>query len=124
MDTQLFEIDPLAGIGYGMYNAIKKGEGSFEDFLLHYDSHAVNEGDNSWLTKMVSQDIGSVLSSPEVLEAMSTLGINLNFLATGSFFDTQVSAYKLQLLQEMQKRDNTHALTQKEIYRNLDTITL
>lgn len=124
MDTQLFEIDPLAGIGYGTYNAIKKGEGSFEDFLLHYDSHAVNEGDNSWLTKMVSQDIGSALSSPEVLEAMSTLGINLDFLATGSFFDTQVSSYKLQLLQEMQKRDNTHAQTQKEIYQNLDTITL
>lgn len=124
MDTQLFKIDPLAGIGYGMYNAIKKGEGSFEDFLLHYDSHAVNEGDNSWLTKMVSQDIGSALSSPEVLEAMSTLGINLDFLATGSFFDTQVSSYKLQLLQEMQKRENANVLTHKEIYRNLDTITL
>lgn len=124
MDTQLFKIDPLAGIGYGMYNAIKKGEGSFEDFLLHYDSHAVNEGDNSWLTKMVSQDIGSALSSPEVLEAMSTLGINLDFLATGSFFDTQVSSYRLQLLQEMQKRENANVLTHKEIYRNLDTITL
>jgi len=124
MDTQLFKIDPLAGIGYGMYNAIKKGEGSFEDFLLHYDSHAVNEGDNSWLTKMVSQDIGSALSSPEVLEAMSMLGINLDFLATGSFFDTQVSSYKLQLLQEMQKRENANVLTHKEIYRNLDTITL
>lgn len=73
---------------------------------------------------MVSQDIGSALSSPEVLEAMSMLGINLDFLATGSFFDTQVSSYKLQLLQEMQKRENANVLTHKEIYRNLDTITL
>ncbi len=67
MQTRLFDVDPLAGIGYGMYNAIKKGEGSFEDFLLHYDSHAVNEGDNSWLTKMVGDDIAAGLSSPEVL---------------------------------------------------------
>lgn len=124
MDTRLFEIDPLAGIGYGMYNALKKGEGSFEDFLLHYDSHASNEGDNAWLSRIVMQNMNTALSSPAVLEAMSLLGVSLDITSTGSFFDTQVSAYKLQLLQEMQKRENKTALYPKEIYQNLDTITL
>ena len=109
MDTRLFEVDPLAGIGYGMYNAVKKGEGSFEDFLLHYDSHAVNEGDNSWLTKMVGDDIASALSSKEVLEALDVLGIDgLGLGLQSNFFDTQVESLKLQLLQEMQKRQKTN----------------
>ena len=105
MDTRLFEVDPLAGIGYGMYNALKKGEGSFEDFLLHYDSHAVNEGDNSWMTKMMGKDMASALASPEVFEAMNMLGMSqLDFLASSDYFDTQVTSYKLQLMQEMNKR--------------------
>lgn len=107
MDTHLFQIDPQAGMAYGMYNAIKKDKGSFEDFLLHYDSHAVNEeNDNSWLTKLVGEDINSALASPEVIEAMSFLGMSdFDFLATSDYFDTQASAYKLQLMQEMKKRD-------------------
>jgi len=109
MDTRLFEIDPQAGIAYGMYNALKKNEGSFEDFLLHYDSHAVNEeDDNSWLSKLVGENMTAALSSPELMEAMGTLGIGqLDFLASADYFDTQVSAYKLQLMQEMNKRDIT-----------------
>lgn len=105
MDTRLFSIDPVAGIGYGLYNALKKGEGSFEDFLLHYDSHAANEGDNSWLTKAIHEDISSALSSPQVLEAMNVLGVGeLDFLTSADYFDAQVNAYKFQLLQAMQKR--------------------
>ncbi|MDD3324013.1 MAG: hypothetical protein PHN38_02685 [Sulfurospirillaceae bacterium] len=108
MQSRLFEIDPMAGIGYGMYNALKKEKGSFEDFLLHYDSHQVNEGDNSWLTKLISEDIFSSIASPEIFEAMGALGINgIDFLSSGNFFDTQTSAYKLQILQEMQKRKIT-----------------
>lgn len=125
MQSRLFEVDPLAAINYGMYNALKKGEGSFEDFLVHYDSHSVNEGDNSWLTKMVGEDIFSSLSAPEVLEAMHSVGIGeLDFLSQGDFFDTQVSAYKLQLLQEMSKRGKSLSLAQKQFYQNLDTMTL
>lgn len=125
MQSRLFEVDPLAAINYGMYNAVKKGEGSFEDFLVHYDSHSVNEGDNSWLTKMVGKDIFSSLTSPEVLEAMQSVGIgDLDFLAKGDFFDTQVSAYKLQLLQEMTKRGKSVSAAQKQFYQNLDTMTL
>lgn len=105
MDTRLFDIDPLAGIGYGMYNALKKGEGSFEDFLLHYDSHAANEGDSSWLTKVINEDISHALNSPEVLEAITTLGVGkLDFLTSADYFDAQVNAYKFQLLQAMQER--------------------
>jgi len=109
MNTHLFQIDPQAGIAYGMYNALKKGEGSFEDFLLHYDSHAVNEeDDNSWLSKLVGENMTAALSSPELMEAMGTLGIGqLDFLASADYFGTQVSAYKLQLMQEMNKRDIT-----------------
>jgi hypothetical protein len=107
MDTRLFQIDPQAGIAYGMYNALKKGEGSFEDFLLHYDSHAVNEeDDNSWLTKLVGEDMSAALGSPELIEAMGSLGVGqLDFLASADYFDTQVSGYKLQLMQEMSKRN-------------------
>jgi hypothetical protein len=107
MDTHLFQIDPQAGIAYGMYNALKKDKGSFEDFLLHYDSHAVNEeNDNSWFTKLVGEDISSALSSHEVMGAMSFLGMSdLDFLATSDYFDAQVTSYKLQLMQEVNKRD-------------------
>ena len=107
MDTHLFQIDPQAGIAYGMYSALKKDKGSFEDFLLHYDSHAVNEeNDNSWLSKLVGEDITSALASPEVIESMDFLGMSdLDFLASSDYFDTQVTSYKLQLMQEMDKRD-------------------
>lgn len=105
MDARLFAIDPLAGIGYGMYNALKKEEGSFEDFLLHYDSHEANEGDNGWLTKIIQGDMKNALSSPEVWSAMQTLGINeLDFISSSDYFETQVHAYRLTLMQEMQKR--------------------
>jgi len=50
----------------------------------------------------------AALSSPELMEAMGTLGIGqFDFLASADYFDTQVSAYKLQLMQEMNKRDIT-----------------
>ena len=125
MDSRLFEVDPLAAINYGLYNAYKKGEGSFEDFLIHYDSHSVNDGDNSWLTDLVNQDTLASITSPEVLSAMDTLGLdNLNLLTNSDYFDTQVSAYKLQLLQEMSKRSKAPSAALNQFYQNLDTMTL
>ncbi|MDD3343467.1 MAG: hypothetical protein PHR87_07835 [Sulfurospirillaceae bacterium] len=125
MDSRLFEIDPLAAVNYGFYNTLKKGEGSFEDFLVHYDSHNVNEGDNSWLTKLVSEDMASKIASIEVLSTMDFLGMNhLNFLTKSSFFDTQVASYKLEILQEMRKKEALPANILNQFYQNLDTMTL
>ena len=108
MQSILFEIDPMAAVGYAMYNSVKKGEGSFEDFLLHYDSSKANEDNNDWLTKLISQDTLSQVVSSEMLEAMSELNINaLDSLSSGNYFDTQVASYKLQLMQEMSKRKIT-----------------
>ena len=43
MDNRLFQIDPYAGISYGLYNSIKGDKGSFEDFFFFYDSsRAIN----------------------------------------------------------------------------------
>ncbi len=123
MDTRLFEVDPYAGVAYGMYAALKKSDASFEDFLLHYDSHSVNEGDNAWLTKLARENMSNALGTPEVLEAMDLLGVgNLDLLSSASFFDTQTSAYRLQLLQAMHERGESLSDAQKQFYQNLDTI--
>lgn len=110
MDNRLFQIDPYAGISYGLYNSLKGEKGSFEDFLLHYDSTGANNDDSSWLTKLIKEDTTNALSSPEVWEAMNTLGVNgVDLLGVGSssdFFDTQVSGLKLQLMQAFSKRDD------------------
>ena len=113
MYTKLFQVDPMAAVGYSMYNSVKKGKGSFEDFLLNYDSVKVNEGNNDWLTTLINKDTFSQATSPEMLSTMSKYGLNsLDFLASGSYFDTQVASYKLQLMQEMNKRKITPTPTQ------------
>lgn len=105
MDSRLFEIDPYAGVSYGMYNSFKGKDGSFEDFLLHYDATGASEGDNSWLTNVITQDTLSKLSSPEVLQALNTFGVgNLDFGTSSNFFDSQVYALKMQLLQSFSQR--------------------
>ena len=102
MDNRLFSIDPYAATSYGLYNSVKKKEGSFVDFLLHYDSQGVSEGDNSWLTKMIGNDN---LNNPEIAKTLSFANINtFDMLNSQSYFDTQVSAYKLQLQSEAAKR--------------------
>lgn len=110
MDSRLFEVDPYAGISYGLYNSVKGDKGSFEDFLLHYDSKGANDGDKSWLTKLMGEDTLKSLSSPEVWEAMNTLGINgldlVNTMGSSDYFDTQVGALKLQLMEAFSKRDD------------------
>jgi len=106
MYTNIFTIDPMAASSYGIYNSLKGEEGSFVDFLLTYDSHEANEGGNDWLSKIVNEDSLKQINSPEVLKSLSISGINtMDFLSQKSYFDTQVSAYKLQLTQEMEKRN-------------------
>ncbi|AHJ11728.1 hypothetical protein [Sulfurospirillum multivorans] len=107
MDNRLFEIDPYAGVSYGLYNSLKGEEGSFEDFLLHYDSTGASEGDSSWLTDLINQDTLSALSSTTVLEAMNTLGVSaLDFGNSTTYFDSQVYAAKMQLMQAFSQRDD------------------
>jgi hypothetical protein len=119
MYNNLFEIDPMAGISYGMYNSIKGEEGSFLDFLLHYDSHEANNEDNSWFSDLINKDTMSKIKSPEVLEAMNFAGINtLDFLSSKSYFDTKAEALKLQLMQEMNKR-NVEFHKDFNLYENL-----
>lgn len=105
MDTRLFTIDPYALSSYGMYNAAKKGEGDFVDFLLHYDAKGVSEGDNSWFTNVVGDDVLSKINSPEMAQMLEFANINtFDLLGSQSYFDTQVRAYKLQLQMEAAKR--------------------
>lgn len=107
MDNRLFEIDPYAGVSYGLYNSIKGSDGSFEDFLLHYDSTGASEGDNSWLTRLITQKTTNALTSPQVWEAMSTLGVSgLDFGNESTFFDSQVFALKMQLMEAFSQRDD------------------
>lgn len=107
MDSRLFEIDPYASVSYGLYNSFKGNKGSFEDFLLHYDSSGANKGKNEWLTKLVEKSTLEAVSSPEVFEAQGVLGIHdFSFLNKSSFFDTQINAYKLQLMDAFSKRED------------------
>jgi len=106
MDNRLFKIDPYAGVSYGLYSSLKGEDASFEDFLLHYDSTGASEGDNSWLNKLITENTANALSSPEVLEAMNTLGVGLDLTSSMDYFDTQVYAAKVQLMQAYSKRDD------------------
>lgn len=101
----LFQVDPMAATSYGLYSSLKGDEGSFVDFLLSYDSQKANDGDNSWLTKLVNQNTLSKISSPEVLQALNLTNISpLSFISTSDYFDTKVQMYQLQIEQEMFKR--------------------
>lgn len=110
MESRLFEMDPYAGISYGLYHSLKGEKGSFEDFLLHYDSSAANKEDSSWLTNLVKEDTNKALTSPAVWEAMNVLGVKgvdlLSTTSSSDFFDTQVGALKLQLLEAFSKRSD------------------
>ncbi len=106
MQSQLFTIDPMAATSYGLYNSVKKEKGSFVDSLLKYDSKKANEQDNSWFTDMVNEDTLSKIKSPEVLQSLNLVGVSsMDLFSAKSYFDTKVEAYKVQLIQEMKKRD-------------------
>ncbi len=106
MDSRLFEIDPMAGISYAKYNSVKGEEGSFLDFLLQYDSYEANNDDDSWFNDLLKDELSRSVNQPQMLEALNTYNVStLDFLSSKSYFDTQVEAYKTELLKEMQKRD-------------------
>lgn len=133
MSSHLFAIDPMAASSYGLYNSVKKEEGSFVDFLLSYDSKAANDSDNSWLSDLVSADNIKNLSSPELMQALAETGFKnydifsqnnlseatspeilksfsnnglstMDLLSQKSAFDTQAEGYKQILTTEMKKR--------------------
>lgn len=107
MDSRLFEIDPYAGASYALYTSVKGEDASFEDFLLHYDSTGASEGDNAWLSRLAVEKTTQAFSTPEVWEAMRALGISgLDFGTSMTYFDSQVYAAKMQLMEAFSKRDD------------------
>ena len=106
MYTNLFMLDPMAASSYGLYNSIKGDKGSFEDFLLNYDSKKANDFDNSWLDKLVNKENLSKITSPEVLKDLNLTQIHTtDFLSQKSYFNTQFEGYKQILLKEMNRRN-------------------
>lgn len=108
MDAKaLFKLDPMAGISYAQYNSVKKGKGSFEDFLLNYNSLEANEGKNNWLTNLMSREGGfnKLASSPELLSSLDLSSFNFSTsLSTSNFLATKADSYKLQALSMLQKK--------------------
>ena len=105
MDARLLSMYPSIAVDYGLYRSIKKDSGDYVDFLLHYDAEGSQNGDQSWLTDLIGEDAQSMLNSPEILQALGNSNVDLEkTLGGGNFFDTQVTAYKLQLAQAFQKR--------------------
>ena len=97
----------MRALGMECTTLSRKKRGVLRIFLLHYDSIKANEGDNSWLTQLIAQDTLNTLSSPEVWEAMNTLGISgLDFGSSSIFFDSQVFALKMQLFEAFSQRDD------------------
>lgn len=123
MDSKaLFAIDPMAAISYGQYNAVKKGKGNFEDFLLNYNSHEANNGKSKWLSKLISKEGGydKLSSSPELLKSLDLSKFSFtSSLNTNDFLTTKANAYKLQVLSLMQKKNyNTEELKAQEAITN------
>ncbi len=104
MDTKnLFALDPMASISYAQYNAVKKDKGSFEDFLLHYDSHEANEGGSKWLNRLIKNEGGyeALASNPELVSSLKDLNLDLDFssyLNTSKFLDTKIEVLKMMSL--------------------------
>ncbi|MDL0089390.1 hypothetical protein [Campylobacter gastrosuis] len=71
--SYLFRLDPAASAAYNMYKASNKNGGSFEDFLLKYDTNKANKGDFSSILgdsengKMINELLRSSSVSPDAL---------------------------------------------------------
>lgn len=104
MDAQaLFKFDPMAAISYGQYNSVKGKDGSFEDFLLHYNSYEANEGNSDWLTKMIGKDnLTSIMKNGELLKSLSLTNF-MSSLSTSEFLTTKAEALKLQAMSKLAK---------------------
>ncbi len=108
MDAKaLFTLDPMAAISYGQYNAVKKDKGSFEDFLLHYNSYEANEGNSKWLQNLISKNSGlnALASNPELLNSMDALGFDFSSsISTSNFLDTKIELLKLNILSKINNK--------------------
>ncbi len=101
MNSSLFALDPMASISYAQYNAVKKDEGSFEDFLLHYDSHGANNGKNDWLFKLMGKENGlqALMKNPELIGSIDLNQFDFGSkISTSNFFDSKIELLKLQAL--------------------------
>ncbi len=123
MDAKaLFKLDPLAGISYAQYNEVKKGKGSFEDFLLHYDSYNANKGKNDWLTNLISSEGGfEKIASSELLNSLDLSKFSFS-LSTNTFLNTKALVFKHQALLQLQKKsynsEQLEALIQTSTFKN------
>lgn len=99
MDTRLFAVDPYASAQYGMYTRLTEGKGSFEDFLIHYDSHSVNKGDFSWLANLVKGGDAQNVALSLLSNSASWVGMgSANFLGIKSALMPEISNYNSSLL--------------------------
>lgn len=106
MDAKtLFALDPMAAISYGQYNAVKKDEGSFEDFLLNYDSYEANEGNSQWLTDLITKEGGFSGLSSELLSSVDLSSFDFtSSLSTSNFLTTKAEVLKQEVLSKMQEK--------------------
>jgi len=99
MYSRLFEVDPYASAQYGIYTRLTEGKGSFEDFLIHYDSHGVNNGDFSWITKFAQGDDFQTLAMSFLNNSSSWVGMGTaNFIGNKFSLMPRISQYNSQLL--------------------------
>jgi hypothetical protein len=99
MDTRLFAVDPYASAQYGMYTRLTEGKGSFEDFLIHYDSHSVNKGDFSWLANIVKGGDAQNIAMSLLGNSASWVGMGAaNFIGIKSSLMPEISNYNSSLL--------------------------
>ncbi len=98
-------------LDYAKYQAVKGSSGDYVDFLMHYDSAASEEGDDTWMTNLLGGDDILSSMSPEMLSTVSANGGLESMMSAYSskkdsigVFDMQVSALKLQLVEAFKKR--------------------
>ncbi len=97
-------------IDYGKYQAIKGSSGSYVDFLLHYDSVAAEEGDQSWMNSLFGMDelMGSLppqaLASLDSSKTKDIFGLKKDKNDSFMMMDAQVSALKMQLIEGFKQR--------------------
>ncbi|WP_169752830.1 hypothetical protein [Campylobacter mucosalis] len=99
--SYLFRLDPAASTAYNMYKASNKNGGSFEDFLLKYDTNKANKGDFSSILsqsengKMINELLRSSSVSPDTLSnAISELKDEKDDLMSEIFKQNQ-NSYEL-----------------------------
>lgn len=126
MDAQaLFKLDPMAAISYAQYNEVKSEDGSFEDFLLNYNSYEANNGNSNWLTNLITSEGGlNQLASSELLSSLDLSTFDFtSSLSSSDFLTTKADAYKAQALALLQQNgysdEEIEALETINSFKNL-----